>query len=72
MSYQRLTRIAHILLFTAVAAMLMTIWVGYINPERFSIATQVLAHISLIFAATAVKIAYVLRCIGRYEQNLEV
>ncbi|ALS98047.1 hypothetical protein [Lacimicrobium alkaliphilum] len=72
MKYQAITNLANALLVFAVLAMLVTIWVGYIRPDEFSIAVQITAHISLIFAATMLKIAYVLRCIGRYERKLEV
>ncbi|GAB3017498.1 hypothetical protein [Bowmanella dokdonensis] len=72
MKFPFLTRIAEILLVLSVAIMLLTIWVGYLAPDDFSMATQIGAHISLIFAATLLKIAYVLRCVGRHEQHLEV
>lgn len=72
MHYQTITKLANALLIIAVLAMLVTIWVGYIRPDEFSITVQITAHISLIFAATLLKIAYVVRCIGRYERKLEV
>ncbi|MBN7822089.1 hypothetical protein [Bowmanella yangjiangensis] len=72
MKFPQLTRMAEGLLVLSVSIILLTIWVGYLAADHFSITVQVSAHISLIFAATLLKIAYVLRCIGRHAQKLEV
>lgn len=72
LNFPHLTRLAEVLLICSVSLLLLTIWVGYLDAERFSIAVQISAHIGLILAATLVKIAYVLRCIGRHGQQLEI
>lgn len=48
----------------AVLGMLLSIFVGYAHAEQFSLWTQVASHITLILCATAIKIGYVMRCIG--------
>ncbi len=40
MKYQAITNLANALLIFAVLAMLVTIWVGYIRPDEFSIAVH--------------------------------
>ncbi|QFU21432.1 hypothetical protein FS418_05810 [Shewanella sp. YLB-09] len=48
----------------AVVGMLLSIYVGYTHAEQFSLWAQVASHIALILCATAIKIGYVMRCIG--------
>ncbi|MPY23075.1 hypothetical protein FM037_05150 [Shewanella psychropiezotolerans] len=48
----------------AVLGMLLSIFVGYVLAEQFSLWAQVASHITLILCATAIKIGYVMRCIG--------
>lgn len=43
---------------------IICIVIGYTHDEYFSLWTQVASHVALIFLATAVKIGYVMRCIG--------
>ena len=48
----------------AVTGLILCILVGYSYADNFSLAAQVASHIGLIIFATAVKIGYVMRCIG--------
>ncbi len=51
-------------MFIAVLGMIFSIFVGYIDVENYSLWAQVASHITLILFATAIKIGYVMRCIG--------
>ncbi|BAJ00653.1 hypothetical protein [Shewanella violacea] len=48
----------------AVLGILLSIFVAYAHAEQFSLWAQVASHITLILCATAIKIGYVIRCIG--------
>ena len=48
----------------AIIGLLLCILVGYSYADSFSLWAQVASHIGLILFATAVKIGYVMRCIG--------
>lgn len=51
-------------MFIAVLGMFFSVYVGYIDAESYSLWAQVASHILLILFATAIKIGYVMRCIG--------
>ncbi|WP_076416257.1 hypothetical protein [Shewanella sp. UCD-KL12] len=51
-------------MFIAMLGMLYSIFVGYIDTNNYSLWAQVTSHIMLILFATAIKIGYVMRCIG--------
>lgn len=77
MSQQRLTRYeleenfksvlfaGNSLMLASVIIVLATIFVGYLKPEDFSIATQVVSHIALVVFAAFLKVGYVMRLIGQ-------
>jgi hypothetical protein len=48
----------------AMIGIIICIVIGYTHDEYFSLWTQVASHVALILFATAVKIGYVMRCIG--------
>ncbi|MCL1057565.1 hypothetical protein L2729_06075 [Shewanella gelidimarina] len=51
-------------MFIAVIGLLLCILVGYSYADSFSLWAQVASHIGLILFATAIKIGYVMRCVG--------
>ncbi|MFT5789825.1 MAG: hypothetical protein ACI8SJ_001944 [Shewanella sp.] len=51
-------------MFIAVIGLLLCILVGYSFANSFSLWAQVASHIGLILFATAIKIGYVMRCVG--------
>lgn len=51
-------------MLVAMIGLLLCILVGYSYADSFSLWAQVGSHIGLILFATAVKIGYVMRCIG--------
>lgn len=51
-------------MFVAVIGLLLCILVGYSHADSFSLWMQVASHIGLILFATAIKIGYVMRCVG--------
>ena len=51
-------------MLVAVIGLLLCILVGYSYADSFSLWAQVASHIGLILFATAVKIGYVMRCVG--------
>lgn len=54
------------------SVLIATIVVCYPLAELFSFNLQLASHVTLIFSATLVKIAYVCRCIAQYELHKEV
>ncbi|WP_394205231.1 hypothetical protein [Shewanella waksmanii] len=48
----------------AISGLLLCILSGYTFANHFSLMTQVFSHIALILFATAIKVGYVIRCIG--------
>lgn len=63
---------ANILLALAFILLLATIVVCYPLAHLFSFELQLAGHITMIFSATMVKIAYVCRCVAQYELHKEV
>ena len=64
-NYQRVLSLGNGSMLTALIVILLSVFVGYIADELFSISVQVVSHIALIVFATLLKIGYVLRLIGR-------
>jgi len=63
---------ANILLALAFILLLATIVVCYPLAHLFSFELQLAGHVTMIFSATLVKIAYVCRCVAQYELHKEV
>ena len=60
------------LMLTSVIIVLATIFIGYLQPELFSIATQVVSHIALVVFAAFLKVGYVMRLIGQNGIKAEI
>ena len=63
---------ANTLLALFFSLFLATVVVCYPLADWFSFKVQLASHITLIFSAALVKIAYVCRCIAQYELHKEV
>ncbi len=63
---------ANILLALSFSLLLATVVVCYPLSYLFSFELQLAGHVTMIFSATLVKIAYVCRCIAQYELHKEV
>ena len=59
------------LMLASLIIMLATIFIGYLQPEEFSIATQIVSHIALVVFAAFLKIGYVMRLIGQNGLKVE-
>lgn len=70
--YRRIMHAGNLGLLLSVGALLALIGVCYLYPQYFSLPTQVAAHIALVLSATAIKVFYVLRCIGRQGLGLAI
>ena len=52
------------IMLIAMLGIITCIIIGYTHDEYFSLWTQVASHVALILLAAALKIGYVMRCIG--------
>ena len=59
------------LMLASLIIMFATILIGYLQPEEFSIATQIVSHIALVVFAAFLKIGYVMRLIGQNGLQVE-
>jgi hypothetical protein len=59
------------LMLTSLLIVLATIFIGYLQPEQFSINTQIVSHIALVVFAAFLKIGYVMRLIGQNGLKVE-
>lgn len=64
--YQRIVRWGNGGMLLSLLLVIVTVLVAYISPESFSIGIQVMAHIVMLLAVTALKITYLIRCVGRH------
>jgi ABC-type maltose transport system permease subunit len=70
--FEVLLFVANTVLAVALAVLLATVLICYPLSYLFSFELQLAGHLSMIFSATLVKIAYVCRCIALYELHREV
>lgn len=59
------------LMLASLIIVLTTIFIGYLQPEQFSINTQIVSHIALVVFAAFLKIGYVMRLIGQNGLKVE-
>ncbi len=71
-NYDKLLLIANSLLILSALMMVVSITMSFVFPHYFTISVQVVAHIVTIVFAGVLKVAYVLRCIGRKGLGQEV
>ncbi|KZM40265.1 hypothetical protein OA92_17105 [Marinomonas sp. SBI22] len=60
------------LMLASLIVVLATVFIGYLKPEDFSIATQVVSHIALVVFAAFLKVGYVMRLIGQNGIKAEI
>ncbi|MBU1311144.1 MAG: hypothetical protein KKE30_16595 [Gammaproteobacteria bacterium] len=70
--FETLLLAANTLLGLSFSTLIASIVICYPMAESFSFNMQLISHVSIIFSATLVKIAYVGRCIAQYELHKEV
>lgn len=70
--FETLLLVANTLLALSFCLLLATILVCYPLASWFSFKLQLAGHITMIFSATLLKIAYICRCIAQYELHQEV
>jgi len=70
--FEILLLVANTLLALSFCLLLATILVCYPLAGWFSFELQLAGHVTMIFSATLLKIAYVCRCIAQYELHQEV
>ena len=59
------------LMLASLIIILATTFIGYLQPEQFSISTQIVSHIALVIFAAFLKIGYVMRLIGQNGLRVE-
>lgn len=64
-NFQLCITLGNIVMIVASVLFMLSISVGFIFDEHFSIAAQVVAHFGTIIMPGFIKVAYVVRCIGR-------
>ena len=52
-------------MLTSVSMVFITVFIGYLVPQWFSMIIQIISHIGLILFAALLKIGYVMRLIGQ-------
>ncbi|WP_020680942.1 hypothetical protein [Marinobacterium rhizophilum] len=67
-----LTILGNGLMLLSALVLLGAIAISYPLASHFSLVEQILAHLTLIVDAVLLKVAYVIRCTGRYRLGLEV
>jgi len=70
--FEILLLVANTLLALSFCLLLATILVCYPLADWFSFELQLAGHVTMIFSAPLLKIAYVCRCIAQYELHQEV
>ncbi len=70
--FEILLLVANTLLALSFCLLLATILVCYPLAGWFSFELELAGHVTMIFSATLLKIAYVCRCIAQYELHQEV
>ncbi len=65
----RVHKAGTVTLMVAVMMMLWSIWVGFIQPDQFSLAVQITAHIAVMLAGGLMKVGYVIRLATEHESN---
>ena len=70
--FETLLLAANTLLALSFSLLLATVVVCYPLADLFSFEIQLAGHVTMIFSATMVKIAYVCRCVAQYELHKEV
>lgn len=70
--FETLLLVANTVLALSFCLLLATILVCYPLAALFSFEWQLASHVTLIFSATVLKIAYICRCIAQYELHQEV
>lgn len=53
------------LMLASLIIILATTFIGYLQPDQFSMRTQIISHIAMVVFAAFLKIGYVMRLIGQ-------
>lgn len=64
--YQRMVQASHYTMIIAGLVLLASIAVSYFYSDILLLSTQLMGHIMIIVASTAIKFGYIARCIGRH------
>ncbi|MGF1752117.1 hypothetical protein L4C33_00760 [Vibrio makurazakiensis] len=70
--FKTLLSVSNALLLFTVILMIVSIIIAYPLADKFSLGTQIAAHISTILIAALLKISYVTRCLAQYNLGMEV
>ena len=63
-NFQWLLLAGNWLMVLGLAGTVSSIEICYVFADHFSLMTQVMAHISMLLAATLIKFGYIMRCIA--------
>ncbi len=64
--YQWVLNKGNQMMVSALVTLMLSVVVCYTHYENFPLSLQVIGHIAIIIAVTAIKIGYLMRCIGRH------
>ncbi len=64
--YHKIIKAGNLTMLVAGMVLLMAIAASYLYHEHLTLNTQLTGHIVIIVASTAIKLAYIARCIGRH------
>lgn len=62
--YKQVLGLGNRVMLVSLIVVFTTIVICYTHYEYFSMLAQVIGHISMILAVTAIKIGYLMRCVG--------
>lgn len=64
--YQRLLSVGNSVMLLALVFLMASLIVCYTHPHYFSMTMQLAGHLIMLLAVTAIKLGYLLRCVGRH------
>jgi hypothetical protein len=71
-AYYTLLSAANHILAVSLVVLLLSITVSYPMSGWFSLNQQIISHVLIIISASALKLAYVGRCVAQYELKNQV
>lgn len=71
-TYHTLLSATNHILAVSLAVLLLSITVSYPMSDWFSLNQQIISHVLIIISASALKLAYVGRCVAQYELKKQV
>ena len=71
MQPERILKIANWILITSVGIFTLSLYVGYIDPDSFSLGVQIASHIITLLSTVGIKFGYVMRLNACFHLKIE-